>query len=144
MGENALHNVRQAVPFFWVQDMQRSLAFYVSNLEFNVDQKWIIDGRIRWCWLKLGNASLMLQEFDEHGEHTLPVSPLGQGVEICFICRNALSIYQKAQNKEVEFSRPFVGNGMWITEISDPDGYKLFFESPTDMPEETVYRGTGV
>jgi lactoylglutathione lyase len=26
---------------------------------------------------------------------------------------------------------------MWVNGISDPDGYKLFFESPTDTPEET-------
>jgi hypothetical protein len=25
---------------------------------------------------------------------------------------------------------------MWVTILSDPDGYKLDFESPTDAPEE--------
>jgi len=142
MGKKTGHNVRQAVPFFWVQDMQRSLAFYVNNLGFNMEKKWIVDDRIRWCWLELGEASLMLQEFDERGEHTMPIGALGQGVEICFICQDALTIYQDAQDKEIEFSRPFVGNGMWVTEISDPDGYKLLFESPTDVPEETVHKGT--
>ena len=34
---------------------------------------------------------------------------------------------------------PFVGNAMWATIITDPDGYKLDFESPTDVPEETLY-----
>jgi len=33
--------------------------------------------------------------------------------------------------------RPFVGNGMWVTRVSDPDGYVLVFESPTDAAEET-------
>jgi lactoylglutathione lyase len=28
---------------------------------------------------------------------------------------------------------------MWVTILTDPDGYKLDFESPTDVPEETVY-----
>jgi hypothetical protein len=28
---------------------------------------------------------------------------------------------------------------MWVTSMSDPDGYKIFFESYTDMPEETVF-----
>jgi hypothetical protein len=27
---------------------------------------------------------------------------------------------------------------MWVTSVSDPDGYELYFESPTDVPEETV------
>jgi hypothetical protein len=26
-----------------------------------------------------------------------------------------------------------------VTELTDPDGYRLAFESPTDLPEETVY-----
>jgi catechol 2,3-dioxygenase-like lactoylglutathione lyase family enzyme len=64
------HNVQQAVPFFWVKDIDRSLAFYVDGL-----------------------------------------------------------------------GRPFVGNGMWVTEIRDPDGYQLCFESPTDAPEESEYHG---
>ncbi len=34
---------------------------------------------------------------------------------------------------------PFVGNKMWVTSISDPDGYKLDFESITDEAEETKY-----
>jgi lactoylglutathione lyase len=26
---------------------------------------------------------------------------------------------------------------MWVVSLSDPDGYRLEFESPTDVPEET-------
>jgi hypothetical protein len=26
---------------------------------------------------------------------------------------------------------------MWVTPLSDPDGYKIEFESPTNVPEET-------
>ena len=33
---------------------------------------------------------------------------------------------------------PFVGNHMWVTGLRDPDGYQLYFESPTDVPEDTV------
>lgn len=40
--------------------------------------------------------------------------------------------------------RPFVGNALWVVDITDPDGYRLEFESPTDMPEETEYeKGMG-
>jgi hypothetical protein len=28
---------------------------------------------------------------------------------------------------------------MWVTSLRDPDGYRLEFESPTDVPEETRY-----
>ena len=26
---------------------------------------------------------------------------------------------------------------MWVTGLSDADGYRLYFESPTDTPEDT-------
>ena len=35
---------------------------------------------------------------------------------------------------------PFVGNGMWVTSLSDPDGYRIDFESYTDAPEETEFQ----
>lgn len=28
---------------------------------------------------------------------------------------------------------------MWVTGVKDPDGYNLYFESMTDVPEETKY-----
>jgi hypothetical protein len=28
---------------------------------------------------------------------------------------------------------------MWVTSLSDPDGYRLDFESTTDVPEETEF-----
>ena len=34
-------------------------------------------------------------------------------------------------------TEPQVGNAMWVTELWDPDGYRLLFESATDVPEET-------
>jgi hypothetical protein len=30
-----------------------------------------------------------------------------------------------------------VGNGLWVVSLTDPDGYRLDFESPTDAPEGT-------
>jgi hypothetical protein len=32
-----------------------------------------------------------------------------------------------------------VGNNLWVVQLKDPDGYNIFFESPTDVPEETRY-----
>ena len=71
-------NVRQAVPFFNVKDIEASLRFYVDGLAFTMTRKWTPEGRIRWCLV-------------------------------------------------------------WVTSFTDPDGYRLDFESPTDIPEETVY-----
>ena len=55
-------NVKQAVPFFNVTDIEASLRFYVEGLGFVLTNQWVPEGRIRWCWLQLGEAAVMLQE----------------------------------------------------------------------------------
>lgn len=62
---------------------------------------------------------------------------VGEGVSICFQCSDALAIYRDAIGRGLSPREPFVGNAMWVVLLSDPDGYKLEFESPTDVPEET-------
>ena len=42
-------NVRQAVPFFGITDIERSLRFYVDGLGFTMKMQWAPEGRIRWC-----------------------------------------------------------------------------------------------
>jgi lactoylglutathione lyase len=129
-------NVEQAVPFFGVSDMDASLRFYVDGLGFEMTRKWTPEGKIRWCLLQLGGAALMLQEFRK-----VPEGKRGEGVSICFQCKDALSIYHAAVARGIQAKNPFVGNNMWVTTMTDPDGYKLDFESPTDVPEETQYPG---
>lgn len=137
-------NVRQAVPFFWVKDIRESLRFYEEGLGFTRTREWVDDGRIRWCWLELGGASIMLQEFWREGRHrNEPYGRVGVGVSIYFICDDAIAIYRGMVSRGVEASRPSVGNGMWVTEVSDPDGYALCFESPTDVAEGGVYGEDG-
>jgi len=55
------------------------------------------------------------------------------------MCADAIAIYHQAKARELEVARPFVGNNLWVTSLVDPDGYRLAFESPTDVPENTVY-----
>ena len=97
-------------------------------------ERWIDEGKLRWCWLQHGEAALMLQEFRKG-----PDGKVGEGVSINFICDDAIAFYHAFKSRGVDVSRPLVGNGMWVTSSSDPDGYKLFFESKTDAPEETQY-----
>jgi catechol 2,3-dioxygenase-like lactoylglutathione lyase family enzyme len=260
--EHAAENptmVTQTVPFFAVSDMQRSLTHYVDRLGFKMTNKWVDDGKLRWCWLEHGRAALMLQEhrtdghnarvfegrcgegtefactteeggaaagrggegtrpfaalapFTDHDGYTLladdgalspnsviseplanfvPVlsvtnleqslryyteglayeeidrwtegghlracrlrrdevavvlrqesSPLahpdrrGQGVNIFHLCEDALSFYREVTARGIRVSEPYVGNRMWVAGLTDPDGYRLSFESPTDVPEE--------
>ena len=135
-------NVKQAVPFFSVSDMQASLRFYVDALGFTMRNKWIDEGKLCWCWLGLGEAAIMLQEFRKEGHDSwTPKGSVGEGVSICFMCDDAIALYHEFTARGVNAQRPFVGNGLWVTNVVDPDGYKLCFESPTDAPEESVYMG---
>jgi lactoylglutathione lyase len=85
-------NVKQAVPFFGVNNREASLRFYVDGLGFKMKRWWIPDradgqddykpdGRIRWCWLELGEAAIMLQEFLPERQ---PKETLGTGVKSVF------------------------------------------------------------
>jgi lactoylglutathione lyase len=63
-------NVQQVVPFFRVSNIEKSLRYYADGLGFQMTNKWIDEGKLRWCWLQLGGAALMLQEFRKEG--TIP------------------------------------------------------------------------
>jgi len=136
-------NVKQAVPFFGVSNMESSLRFYVDGLGFKMTRQWIPDrpedhpdGRIRWCWLELGDAAIMLQEF---WPERRPKEPLGAGVSVSFTCEDALALYREFKSRGIQTrNTPFVGNRLWVVPVTDPDGYRLEFASPTDAPEESV------
>jgi uncharacterized glyoxalase superfamily protein PhnB len=135
-------NVKQAVPFFGVTNMESSLRFYVEGLGFTMKRHWIPEGddypsngKICWCWLELGNAAIMLQAFMPERQ---PKEPLGTGVSVCFQCEDSLVLYREFQSRGVTTrNRPFVGNGLWVVPLNDPDGYRIELASPTDAPEES-------
>lgn len=135
-------NVKQAVPLFGVTNMESSLRFYVDGLGFKMTHWWIPDraqdhpdGRIRWCCLQLGDAAIMLQEFLPERR---PKETLGTGVNICFQCEDSLALYREFKSRGIQIGkRPFVGNRLWVVPVTDPDGYRVEFSSPTDAPEES-------
>lgn len=138
-------NVKRAVPFFGVTDMESSLRFYVDGLGFTIKRRWIpegdehypSDGKIRWCWLELGDAAIMLQEFPPQ---RLPKEPVGSGASVVFMCEDSLALYRDFKSRGVQpRNRPSVGNGLWVVPLTDPDGYRMEFSSPTDAPEESEF-----
>jgi len=129
-------NIRQAVPFFMVADMAVSLKFYIDQLGFTLINQWVPNGKIEWCWLQRDGAAIMLQE-----PRKGITQDKGVGISTCFQCEDALALYHEFTGKGVTIAEPFVGNGMWVVCFKDPDGFKLDFESLTDVPEETTYSG---
>lgn len=135
-------NVKQAVPFFGVTNMEASLRFYVDGLGFEMKRWWIPDdpedkpdGRVRWCWLERGGAAVMLQEFLAERR---PKETLGTGTSVSFMCEDALALYREFKSRGLQMHKqPFVGNRLWVVPLVDPDGYRIEFASPTDEPEES-------
>ena len=128
-------NVLEVIPFHGITNMEKSLKFYVDGLGFTLVNSWKPEGTIRWCMLKLDGVRIMLQEYYPK---FVPSDPLGKGQMPHFICRDALKLYREITGRGIKTcEEPFVGNNMWFFSVEDPDGYKLAFESPTDVPEET-------
>jgi lactoylglutathione lyase len=97
-------NVKQAVPFFGVSNMEASLRFYVDGLGFKMKRWWIPDG--------------------------------GQGDYKPD--RRIRSLYREFKSRGIQTrDRPSVGNHSWVVPVTDPDGYRMEFSSPTDAPEDT-------
>lgn len=135
-------NVREVVPFLRVADMKASLAFYVEGLGFGIEKRWDDRGVLRWCSLRLGSASIALQQFRAKGQDAwVAEGRVGEGVSLSFICDDATAFWRQATARGLEASRPEVGNNMWVTGLDDPDGYRLEFESPTDAAEDSVFEG---
>ncbi|MDQ0466612.1 catechol 2,3-dioxygenase-like lactoylglutathione lyase family enzyme [Caulobacter ginsengisoli] len=134
--------LRQTVPFLRVLDMERALAFWRDGLGFEVAISWTPQGSIRWCRIERDGLALMLQDYrHDDGISHPPAGERGLGVSIVIFCDDALAIYHEALGRGLQPDRPFVGNGLWVTGFTDPDGYRVEFESETDQPEETEYQG---
>ncbi|MES2275774.1 MAG: VOC family protein [Bacteroidota bacterium] len=135
-------NITQAIPFFRVANMEASLRFYVDGLGFEITNQWVPRHKIEWCSLRRGGGTLMLQEpYGEVPLAKLAENKLGAGVSISFLCDDALALYHEFTGRGLNVSEPFVGNNMWVIMLDDPDGYRLEFQSPTDVAEETLYSG---
>jgi lactoylglutathione lyase len=136
----SVQNVTAVAPLLMVTNMERSLAFYVDGLGFTIENRWVADGHLRWCWLSLGGAALMLQEAVASSREKMAAARvLGNGVSFNFSCSDALATYRDAAGRDIHtLCEPQVGNLSWELSFADPDGYRIHFSSPTDLPEETL------
>lgn len=131
-------HINEVVPFLAVKDMVRSVSFYVDGLGFEITARWEPEGQLRWCRLQRGDAGLMLQQFktDGHDARTFSENK-GEGVSLMFMCDDVIDYYRELKERGHDASEPQVGNALWVTDVRDPDGYRLSFEAPTDVSEGT-------
>ena len=137
-------NLEQAVPFFRVADIAESVRFYVDGLGFRIGPKWVVESELRWCWLSRGGVAFMLQQFPSQGhDGWKPSGRAGEGVSICVMCRDSRGLHEELRERGVDASRPHVANGLWVTTVFDPDGFRIDFESPAEVSEDSGQSGDG-
>src|SRR5688572_1660875 len=65
----------------------------------------------------------MVQELPKEGPDSWsPEGKVGDGVSICFMCKDAIAIYRHMVERGFEVSKPLVGNRLWVTSLSDAEG----------------------
>ncbi len=82
--------VHDLVPLLFVEDIERSLAFYRDQLGFSIAEKWEPEGKIAWCRLVRGGATLMLQQACEEDG---PAAGCGRGIGFFFLCDDADAVH---------------------------------------------------
>ncbi|HMG45903.1 MAG TPA: VOC family protein [Allosphingosinicella sp.] len=126
-------------PLLQVYDMNEALAFYQDALGFEmVADSGEVDtpeGRYcHWCWLRLGDADLMLNTAYDAGERPPARDPAREAGhdDLCLYFSvpdvDATASFLRARGLEVEGPRtaPY---GMRQTWLHDPDGYQLCFQA---------------
>src|ERR1700683_2377870 len=103
---NTKQNIKQAVPFFMVLNMDESLRFYLDGLGFVMTNQWVPRGTIEWCWLQREGAAFMLQKYRNKPDSS--AEGRGRGVSICMQCEDALSLYHEFTANGLQASEPFV------------------------------------
>lgn len=120
----AIHDL---VPLLFVEDIARSVGFYRDQLGFTMTEKWEPGGKLGWCRLARGGATLMLQQACEEDS---PAAGRGRGVGFFFLCDDADAIHIELCASGLLLDPPTVAfYGMKQLFLKDPDGYELCFQS---------------
>jgi len=122
----------QAVwPLLFVEDIEKSIAFYRDRLGFELVGEAKDAGQVFWARLKRGGASIMLQQTEPgaEDEEGLP-GQRGQGVAFYMICSDANAMYDELMQRGLDIDPPTMAPyGMNQLFVPEPDGYALCFES---------------
>ncbi len=122
--------VRELAPLLFVNDIERSAAFYCDQLGFEIRQTWKPKDKLAWCRLERNSAAIMLQQACEEDG---PPAGRGRGVAFFFNCDDADAEYVRLSDRGLQLQPPTVAfYGMKQLFLRDPDGYQLCFQNPTE------------
>jgi uncharacterized glyoxalase superfamily protein PhnB len=123
-------SIRHLWPLLAVRDINRSVDFYQNKLGFSVAGRAEADGRLFWCRVERGGASIMLQQADDEDG---PAESWGRGVTLYFVCDDADAMHAELVSLGVQVQPVSVAEyGMKQLFVPEPDGYAICFESSTE------------
>lgn len=113
------------IPVFDVSNLAQSVLFYRDVLGYREVE--VIEGQTGR--MQRHDADVLLRQEASAPERR------GQGVDLFHMCHDAIAYYREVSARGGAMTEPQVSNRLWETEISDPDGWNLAYESPTDVEE---------
>ncbi len=124
-------------PLLQVFDMSTALRFYRDGLDFEVVSSSSPGDDAEWVWLRRGTVNLMLNAAYEPDAR--PAVPDSMRVEahgdtaMYFACPDLDAAYAHLKAHGIAVTPPAnAPYGMRQLHVTDPDGYVLCFQSPTD------------
>ena len=120
----------QAIPSLGVSDIDRSVAFYRQFFGFRIIDSYEMEGHMAWCWMRVGEANLMLQQLSADQQITLNPA-IGQSW-VLYMRPNDLDDLHgrltEAGFPVTEISQTAYGASEFL--VPDPDGYELWISVP--------------
>ena len=126
--------INRLVPELYVQDIQRSLNFYVQTLKFKIDFQRTED---KFAHISYEGAQLMLCQDDGSWITEDPIFPRGRGINLQVEVNNLSEMESRvvqagispfSNTKEVWYRIDNKEEGVKEFLIQDPDGYLLRFQ----------------
>ncbi len=130
MASGTRARVIKLIPSLGVSDIDRSVSFYREFFAFKVVDSYEANGRMSWCWLRSGEAELMLQQLS--ADQQIRLNPaIGQSWVIYIRPEDIDATRARLKQAGFPVSDP-VMTSYRAREcfLTDPDGYELWLSVP--------------
>jgi uncharacterized glyoxalase superfamily protein PhnB len=110
------------VPMLWARDLDQTIRFYTETLGFIATNRMFLpDGRLRWCYLLRGAASIMFYADAEHEAASMTGS-------LYLYPKDVADEWERLKD-QAPVVRPLarMDYGMREFTIRDPNGYEIRF-----------------
>jgi uncharacterized glyoxalase superfamily protein PhnB len=124
------------IPSLGVSDLGRSLDFYQRFFDFQVADSYEEQGLKQWCWLRAGNAQLMLQQLTADQQIRLDPA-IGQSWMMYIRVDDIDAV--RSELARAGFAPGEITETAYTTReflVADPDGYDLWISVPAEQADD--------